>query len=219
MATDDPVGLLLLAIEATDLSRRVAPRGLQLWAVDCARRAFGFAPRRLLEPGTLRRGLRVTAAVVREQMPKAELEPVVRELERAHASAIAAYDAQVAERARPRLLDPLRRAVNAAAAVETAARHVHDGSIELDHVASLARQAFVEPAVEGQAQARRLLMRSGLLRSSDELLVRLDYAESRGLLDTPTATQARQRLMAGDAETRFSVALRYLDAVFHPELD
>jgi len=210
---------LLILIELSDFGHASADRGRERWAIDCAKRAVGvYVDRCGPQAPALREGL-ATARRWLEQPPNED------QRKDASATVLAARDellrrAQTAVR-RDRV--PLQRASKAAEAVGLALDCVVERA-PADRVAAVAREAFPDPEDEAAAQARRLLLWTKLLPSGTELLVRLDYAESRGRLPIDGEQRAwiesqRVLLMADDEAGRLAVVLRHLELVFLAEFD
>lgn len=217
----DAIGDLLRLVERSELGARVPAQALELWALDCARRALGVDLRVLdVHVGTLRRGISAARTLLRK--PDVDDVPAAFELARADV-----------ERCRTELRTVEQPGLNgrlALSAIEAVASAM-DCARDRDHAriestARLAREAFHanDRDIEFDAQVRRLLLRCGLLPSGDELLVRLDYAEARGALPRDPAQQAwldaqRQKLMADDTERRLIVVIRHLEQVFLAEFE
>lgn len=210
---------LLILIEVTELGGRIAERGRERWAIDCARRAVGvYIDRCGPQVPALREGL----ATARRWF---DFPPNEDQRNHARAAALAARDellrrAQTAVR-RDRV--PLQRASKAAEAVALALDCVVEGA-HAERVATVAREAFPDPEDEAAAQARRLLLWTKLLPSGAELLVRLDYAESRGRLPIDREQRTwiegqRVLLMADDEAGRLALVLRHLELVFLAEFE
>ena len=212
------LGDLLVLIELTELGKHIPARGLERWAIDCAQRAVGaYVDRCGPQLPALRRGL-VTARRWLAEPPDDD------QRNDANVAALAARDellrrAQAASRDRLALL----RAGKAAEAVVRVLDCVV-GSAHAEQVAAVAREAFPDPEDEAAAQTRRLLLWTKLLPSGPELLVRLDYAESRGRLPTDREQREwiesqRVLLMADDEAGRLAMVLRHLELVFLAELE
>lgn len=209
---------LLILIELSELGRAIADRGRERWAIDCAKRAVGvYVDRCGPQAPALREGLATARRWLDEPPSEDQRSDAV-------ALVIAARDElrrreQTAVR-RDRV--PLQRASKAAEAVALAL-DCAVGRVAADRVATTAREAFPDPEDEAAAQARRLLLWTGLLPSGTELLVRLDYAESLGRLPTDVEQRAwiesqRVLLMANDEGGRLAMVLRHLELVFLAEL-
>ena len=215
----DPIGNLLVIVELTELRYRIPAAALELWAIDCARRALGVDLPRV--PGSLRTELRRCLDTARRWVRAPEDELLADHFAAARArQATLLGDLGTAfgrnrESREHALLHAVRLALECVA-----------GEPAFDELAEVARSVFAMPdrPAEAEAQTRRLLVRAKLMPSGAELLVRLDYAESRGLLPNDAASRAwldRQRrlLMAENEDSRFAVTLRYMDEVFDAELE
>ena len=216
---EDPVGDLLVIIELTEIAARVPAGARELWTLDCAGRAVGVDIRELdRHMGSLRACLARARAHVLAPEPEPEPDAVddlvqtVREVGRAL-----------------RLEGNSNRNLRAIAAVDAALFAIDgvfgrsDPTSAHEAVARRAQAAFEDPDEEALAQARRLLLRTKLIPSGAELLVRLDYAEAHGALPPGPGERAwldgqRARLMMEDQDSRFAVTLRYLELVFLGEL-
>jgi hypothetical protein len=114
------------------------------------------------------------------------------------------------------------RAVAAVSSLVLALRCI-DGHPDHEAAARTAQLAFEQPHEEAGNQARRLLLRAKLIPSGAELLMRLDYAEGRGVLPSAPEQRAwidaqRELLMNEDENGRLAVVFRHLDRVFLAEL-
>jgi hypothetical protein len=209
---------LLILIELSDLGDRIAERGLERWAIDCARRAVSANVDRCgPQLPALREGL-ATAKRWLEQPPTADQR---NDANAAASTACKGILRRAQEASRYRLA--LQRTAKSAEAVARALDCVAEAA-NADQVAAVAREAFPDREDEAAAQARRLLFWTRLLPSGAELLVRLDYAESRGRLPIDGEQRAwieaqRVLLMADDEAGRLAVVLRHLELVFLAELE
>lgn len=224
-AQPDVLGDLLVLVELTSARERVPAGALERWALDCAGRSLG-ADLRGLDPhrSMLRAALVGARAALRERA--AGLAPTT--LADAHGRALA-----VREALDDTELDDLdtARSRAAAASVHHALRCIGEGlapnprrNVEAHATAERARAAFANGYAESLPQARRLLWRAQLLPTGAELLVRLDYAESRGALPPdPRAREwihaQRRLLMAEDEDSRFALVLRHPRPVFLTEFE
>lgn len=219
---------VLMLVELTPLSQRV-PRGArELWALDCAGRAIAS------DIPTLRPQLAVLRsylAAARRWATFASKPSQTDEPSPESESLREAFDrAQLLAR---ELLDDMQdhstnagpiytRAVAAVASLVWAMRCA-DGHPDHEATARTAQRAFEHPHEEASNQARRLLLRAKLIPSGAELLMRLDYAEARGVLPSAPEQLAwldaqRELLMNEDENGRLAVVFRHLDRVFLTEL-
>jgi hypothetical protein len=215
---------VLMLVELTELSQRVPAGVRQLWALDCARRALASDIPRLRPQLSMLRAwwaaARRYAVVASEPEPKSEPEPLREGFERAQQLARELFNDMRGGSAN--LGPEYRRAVAAVSSLVWAMRCV-DGHPDHEAVARTAQAAFEEPDEEAANQARRLLLRCKLIPSGAELLMRLDYAEARGILPAAPEERAwldaqRELLMNEDENGRLAVVFRYLDSVFLTEL-
>jgi hypothetical protein len=207
----DLVGDILLLIELTPLGQRVAPRGLELWALDVAQRAVGADIRDInMYIPRLKRGLEHVRASMRAPEDK-----TIRD----HVDEVRGF-------VHDRLAGELSKRGRIALQTFELALACVEGARSYEQLARTALGAF--PAeherAESEAQARRLLLRCKLVPSSAELLVRLDYAEARGVLPQAPAQrewleQQRAALMRDDENHRVIITLRYLEQVFLDEFE
>lgn len=219
---------VLMLVDLTELSQRVPAGVRQLWALECARRALA-SDIPLLRPqlSMLRSWLAAARrhalhAAEPESEPAAESEPESpREaFERAQLLARELLD-DMQERS-ANAGPEYARAVAAVASLVWAMRCA-DGHADHEAAARTAQAAFEEPDEEAGNQARRLLLRCKLVPSGAELLMRLDYAEARGVLPSAPEERAwldaqRELLMNEDENGRLAVVFRYLESVFLTEL-
>ncbi|HLT35373.1 MAG TPA: hypothetical protein VK034_03785 [Enhygromyxa sp.] len=209
---------LLVLIELTPLGARAREHGVKLWALDCASRAVAANIEVIGQHATvLRRALEVTRQWLRA--PEAQQEIFMDQVSRV--GGVQELLAREREQASRRRL-AYTYAVQAAVAVGEAMACVQ-GHRSPEEIAEAARRAFPDPDIEATAQLRRLLIWTRLLPDGSDLLVRLDYAESRGLPDdAPTRTwleTQRASLMTNDEQCRFAVTVRCFDLVFLAELE
>lgn len=209
---------LLALIELTELGARVREHGVQRWALDCGSRAVA-----------------ANIEVIDRHAPilRAALQAAMRWLRDREShhdgfnntfSQVATVQELLAEQrehaSRRRLA--WDRAIQAAVAVGEALFCVA-GTRTPEEAAAAAREAFPDPEVEATAQLRRLLTWTRLLPDGSDLLVRLDYAESRGQprdAETRSWLEAqRVLLMTDDEQCRFAVTTRCFDLVFLAELE
>jgi hypothetical protein len=210
---------LLILMEMTELGERIAPKGRERWAVDCAHRAVGANVDRCGEQlPALREGLAAARRWIKQPPEQDERDATSTLVWGAHEGlAIRAEAASKGHRL------AMQRTVKSAEAVAAALDSVAEGRY-MERVAELARKAFPEDNDEATAQAMRLLYWTKMLPSGTELLVRLDYAESLGRLPIDGEQRAwieaqRGLLMTDDEAGRMAMVLRHLDLVFLAELD
>lgn len=220
--SEDLIGDLLVLTELTELAARVPAGARERWALDCAGRAVGVD---LAELATHQRELKWCLASGRarlrhmdDETAKARLDDAIG-LARDHVAALAQNLEDRPGRGRLRR----QRALAAANSAVWALRCVEGEGIH-EQAARSAQRAFEDPVEEARAQGRRLLLRTKLIPSGADLLVRLDYAEARGALPDDPAERAwidnhRALLMAEDEDGRFAVVLRYRECVFLAELE
>jgi hypothetical protein len=210
---------LLILMELTELGERIAPKGRERWAIDCAQRAVGANVDRCGEQlPALREGL----AAARRWLKQ----PPERDEHHATSALVLAARKGLGKRAQEATKGnrlAMQRTVKAADAVIAALDSVAAGA-NMEQVAAVAREAFPEDADEATAQAMRLLYWTKMLPSGQELLVRLDYAESLGRLPSDGEQRAwieaqRGLLMTDDEAGRMAMVLRHADLVFLAELD
>jgi hypothetical protein len=189
---------LLAMIQHTELGSRAHEHGVQLWAIDCARRAVD-ANREVIDS--------VLAEWSWQSDLDQQLERLVRFM-RGKSSEREIYGSREIQ-----------------GQCELLGRR-HEEAPTPDNYRALwaAMAAAAEPEGEALSQLRRLLIWTKLVPSGPELLVRLDYAESRGRLpeDPPTRTwiaEQRLRLMGNDEPAKFAVTMRCFDLVFLAELE
>lgn len=213
---------VLMLVELTELSQRV-PKGVrELWALDCARRAIASDIPILRPRLSILRAYLATARrfAISAAESDSAAESLREEFDRTHLLA-------------RELLDDMQdgsanagpgyaRAVAAVSSLVWAIRCA-DGLPDHETAARTAQAAFEEPEEEAANQARRLLLRGKLIPSGAELLMRLDYAEARGVLPSAPEERAwidaqRELLMNEDENGRLAVVFRYLDRVFLTEL-
>lgn len=225
---------VLLLVELTEISQRVPKGARELWALDCAARAIAsdiptLRPQLAVLRSCLAAARRwATFAIKPSQTTEPETEP---ETETESASLREAFD-RAQQLARELLDDMQQRSTNAGpiflravAAVSSLvlAMRCADGHPDHEATARTAQRAFEEPDEEAGNQARRLLLRGKLIPSGAELLMRLDYAEARGVLPSAPEQLAwldaqRELLMNEDENGRLAVVFRHLDRVFLTEL-
>jgi hypothetical protein len=217
---------VLMLVELTELSQRIPAGVRQLWALECARRAIA-SDIPLLRPrlAVLRTWLAAARhhalhAAEPESEPAAESESPREAFERAQLLARELLD-DMQERS-ANAGPEYARAVAAVSSLVSAMRCA-DGHPDHEAAARTAQAAFEEPDEEAGNQARRLLLRCKLIPSGAELLMRLDYAEARGVLPSAPEERAwldaqRELLMNEDENGRLAVVFRYLDSVFLTEL-
>jgi hypothetical protein len=212
---------VLMLVELTELATRVPPGVLELWAIDCARRAVAAdIPRLRSHAGALRWSLTVARSHLNQRLAAPDEDAPARD-EFEHAREIVQTRFEVFHEHSNNAGPEHARALAAVSAVVLAMRCA-DGQREHEATARTAQEAFEEPDEEAANQARRLLLRSKLIPSGSELLVRLDYAESLGAL--PRAPEQldwlnaqRGLLMNEDEDGRLAVVFRHLDRVFLKE--
>lgn len=219
---------VLLLVELTEISQRVPKGARELWALDCAARAIAsdiptLRPQLAVLRSCLAAARRwATFAIKPSQTTEPETESVsLREaFDRAQLLARELLDdmQQRSTNAGPIFL----RAVAAVSSLVLAMRCA-DGHPDHEATARTAQRAFEEPDEEAGNQARRLLLRGKLIPSGAELLMRLDYAEARGVLPSAPDQLAwldaqRELLMNEDENGRLAVVFRHLDRVFLTEL-
>jgi hypothetical protein len=205
---------VLMLVELTELATRVPPGVRELWAIDCARRAVA-ADIQSLRPyvSVLRSSLAVARTHLNQRLAApTEDAPARDEFEHARELVQTRFDHfhERSNNAGP----GHARALAAVSAVVLAMRCA-DGQREHENTARTAQEAFEEAG----NQARRLLLRSKLIPSGAELLVRLDYAESLGALprvpeQLDWLNAQRGLLMNEDEDGRLAVVFRHFDRVF-----
>jgi hypothetical protein len=210
---------LLILIELTELGSRIPARSRERWAIDCARRAVGAnvewcGPQ--LAP--LRESL-TTATHWLDEVPSDEQRSDAIAAAQATCDALLRRAQTASKGARLGLQRTGKTAEAVMRALECAAARA-----PAEQVAAVAREAFPNPEDEAASQARRLLLWTRLLPSGPELLVRLDYAESRGRLPADREQRdwieaQRVLLMADDEAGRLAMVLRHLELLFLPELE
>jgi hypothetical protein len=212
---------VLMLVELTELAQRVPAGVRELWALDCARRTVA-ADILALRPHVrmLRSGLAVAASHLAQRLA-APTEPLQREAFE-HARLLVHECLEQLQQRSPNSGPGHAQAVAAVSSVLLAMRCA-DGHADHEATARTAQAAFEHPDEEAGNQARRLLLRSKLIPSGAELLVRLDYAEAHGAL--PRAPEQlewlnaqRGLLMNEDHDGRLAVVFRHLDRVFLAEL-
>lgn len=215
---------VLMLVELTELAQRVPPGARELWALDCARRAIASdIPTLRPQLAMLRSCLaaaRSWATRPAEPEPTAESKALREAFEHAQQLALELHR-DMQERS-ANAGPGYARAVAAVASLVWAMRCV-DGHPDHEAAARTAQAAFEHPDEEADNQARRLLLRAKLIPSGAELLMRLDYAEARGVLPSAPEQRAwldsqRELLMNEDENGRLAVVFRYLDRVFLTEL-
>jgi hypothetical protein len=217
---------VLMLVELTELAQRVPAGVRELWALDCARRAIAS------DIPTLRPQLamlRACVAAARSWVTRtAEPESTT---ESAWAGDRDAFE-RAQQLARELYDDMHERSGNAGpgyaravAAVSSLVWAMRCASGHPDHevAARTAQAAFEHPDEEAGHQARRLMLRAKLIPSGAELLMRLDYAEARGMLPSAPEQRAwldaqRELLMNEDENGRLAVVFRHFDRVFLSEL-
>jgi hypothetical protein len=229
MASLEPSDLfdgVLMLVELTELSQRVPAGVRELWALDCARRAIA-SDIPILRPQLSRLRSYVMAAQRfalsksgPDPTPESEIGSLREGFEQAQLLARELFD-DMQERA-SNAGPGYARAVAAVSSLVWAMRCI-DGHPDHEAAARTAQAAFEEPDEEAANQARRLLLRGKLIPSGAELLMRLDYAEARGVLPSAPEERAwidaqRELLMNEDENGRLAVVFRYLDRVFLTEL-
>jgi hypothetical protein len=215
----------IVLVELTELAARVPPGAREYWALDCAKRAIGDDNWMLRRQRERLRGWWRIGQQQLERRLSDEPEPPQDDLRQLFEAAQASV---------PEIIEELPAAdvgrdgvarVRAVAAVQSLVHALRcvDGHPEHETAARLAQGAFADPREEAGNQARRLLMRTKLIPTGAELLVRLDYAESLGALPRDPEQRAwldaqREHLMNEDEECRLAVVFRHLDRVFLAEL-
>jgi hypothetical protein len=227
-STDLFDGVLML-VELTELSHRVPAGARELWALDCARRAIA-SDIPILRPQQSM--LRACLAAARRWATR-PIDPAATAAAEPTAESDALRDAfEHGQLLARELLDEMQerstnagpgyaRAVAAVSSLVWALRCI-DGHPDHEVAARTAQLAFEEPHAEAANQARRLLLRAKLIPSGAELLMRLDYAEGRGVLPSAPEQRAwidaqRELLMNEDENGRLAVVFRHLDRVFLAE--
>jgi hypothetical protein len=212
---------VLMLVELTELSTRVPPGVRELWAIDCARRAVA-ADIQSLRPyvSMLRSALTVARSHLNQRLAAPTEDAPGREAFEQARELVQSRFAHLQERSNN--AGPGHARAFAAVSAVVLAMRCADGQREHEATARTAQEAFEEPDEEAANQARRLLLRSKLIPSGSELLVRLDYAESLGAL--PRAPEQldwlnaqRGLLMNEDEDGRLAVVFRHLDRVFLKE--
>jgi hypothetical protein len=221
---------VLMLVELTELSQRVPAGVRELWALDCARRAISSdIPNLRPQLAVLRSYL---AAAQRWGTFAAKL-PSTAESGRTSESETLREAFDRAQLLARELLDDMQefstnagpgyaRAVAAVSSLVWAMRCL-DGHPDHEAAARTAQAAFEDRDAEAGHQARRLLLRGKLIPSGAELLMRLDYAEARGVLPSAPEQRAwldaqRELLMNEDENGRLAVVFRHLEQVFLTEL-
>jgi hypothetical protein len=221
---------VLMLVELTELSQRVPAGVRELWALDCARRAIA-SDILTLRPqlAMLRTWLAATRQWATVEIESARAADLTYSAESAslreafeHAQLLARDHLDDMQEGSANAGPGYARAVAAVSSLVWAMRCV-DGHPDHEAAARAAQAAFEEPNAEADNQARRLLLRAKLIPSGAELLMRLDYAEARGVLPSAPEQRAwldaqRELLMNEDEAGRLAVVFRHLDRVFLTEL-